>query len=98
MDNNQNNSNKNNNRRSGGFLSYLIIFMLISLLGIWLIRFFNNDSANEITYNEFLQMVESGKVEKVIIHPDTIEIKETQGEKKVTDLFFGSSKASLYKT
>ena len=96
MDNNQNNSNKNNNRRSGGFLSYLIIFMLISLLGIWLIRFFNNDSTSEITYNEFLQMVENGKVEKVIIHPDTIEIKETQGEKKVTDLFFGSTKASLY--
>ena len=96
MDNNQNNSNKNNNRRSGGFLTYLIVFMLIMLVGIWVIRFFKNDTSSEITYNEFLKMVEEQKVEKVIIHADTIEIKEVEGEKKIADLFFGSSKASLY--
>ena len=96
MDNNQNNSNKNNNRRSGGFLTYLIIFMLITLLAIWIVRFFKNDSSSEITYNEFLKMVDEQKVEKVIIHADTIEIQEVNDEKKITDLFFGSSKASLY--
>lgn len=97
MDNNQNNSNKNNNnRRSGGFFTYMIFFMLIILLGIWLFRFFRRDTSTEITYNEFLKMVDAQKIEKVIIHADTIEIKEIEDEKNISSLFFGSTKASLY--
>ena len=98
MENNQNNSNKNNNnnRRSGGFFTYLIFFMLLILLAIWVFRFFRKDNSTEITYNEFLQMVEQQKIEKVIIHSDTIEIKETGDENSVSSLFFGSSKPSLY--
>lgn len=96
MDNNQNNANKNNNRRSGGFFTYMIFFMLIILLGIWLFRFFRRDTSTEITYNEFLKMVDAQKIEKVIIHADTIEIKEIEDEKNISSLFFGSTKASLY--
>ena len=98
MDNNQNNSNKNNNqnRRSGGFFTYMIFFMLIILLGIWLFRFFRRDTSTEITYNEFLKMVDAQKIEKVIIHADTIEIKEIEDEKNISSLFFGPTKASLY--
>ena len=98
MENNQNNnSNKNNNnRRSGGFFTYLIFFMLLILLAIWVFRFFRKDNSTEITYNEFLQLVEQQKIEKVIIHSDTIEIKETGDENSVSSLFFGSSKPSLY--
>ncbi len=100
MDNNQNNSNKNNNnnqnRRSGGFFTYMIFFMLIILLGIWLFRFFRRDTSTEITYNEFLKMVDAQKIEKVIIHADTIEIIEIEDEKNISSLFFGSTKASLY--
>ncbi|MBO4784600.1 MAG: ATP-dependent metallopeptidase FtsH/Yme1/Tma family protein, partial [Lachnospiraceae bacterium] len=99
MENNQNNSNKNNNnnnRRSGGFFTYLIFFMLLILLAIWVFRFFRKDNSTEITYNEFLQMVEQQKIEKVIIHSETIEIKEAGDENSVSSLFFGSSKPSLY--
>ena len=100
MDNNQNNSNKNNNNnrngRSGGFFTYMIFFMLIILLGIWLFRFFRRDTSTEITYNEFLKMVDAQKIEKVIIHADTIEIKEIEDEKNISSLFFGPTKASLY--
>jgi cell division protease FtsH len=99
MENNQNNSNKNNNnnnRRSGGFFTYLIFFMLLILLAIWVFRFFRKDNSTEITYNEFLQMVEQQKIEKVIIHSETIEIKETGDENNISSLFFGSSKPSLY--
>lgn len=100
MDNNQNNSNKNNNnnrnRRSGGFFTYMIFFMLIILLGIWLFRFFRRDTSTEITYNEFLKMVDAQKIEKVIIHADTIEIIEIEDEKNISSLFFGPTKASLY--
>ena len=99
MENNQNNSNKNNNnnnRRSGGFFTYLIFFMLLILLAIWVFRFFRKDNSTEITYNEFLQMVEQQKIEKVIIHADTIEIKETSDGNNISSLFFGSSSPSLY--
>ena len=99
MENNQNNSNKNNNnrdRRSGGFFTYLIFFMLIVLLAIWLIRFFRKDTSTEITYNEFLKMVEEQKIEKVIIHADTIEIREVAEKDNISSLFFGNTKASLY--
>ena len=98
MDNNQNNSNKNgnNNRRSGGFFTYLIFFMLIVLLVIWIIRFFRKDTSTEITYNEFLKMVDEQKIEKVIIRADTIEIKEAGDENNISSLFFGSTKPSLY--
>ena len=99
MENNQNNSNKNNNnrdRRSGGFFTYLIFFMLIVLLAIWLIRFFRKDTSTEITYNEFLKMVEEQKIEKVIIHAETIEIREVAEKDNISSLFFGNTKASLY--
>ena len=98
MENNQNNnSNKNNNnRRSGGFFTYLIFFMLLILLAIWVFRFFRKDNSTEITYNEFLQMVEQQKIEKVIIHSETIEIREAGDENNISSLFFGSSKPSLY--
>ena len=99
MENNQNNSNKNNNnnnRRSGGFFTYLIFFMLLILLAIWVFRFFRKDNSTEITYNEFLQMVDEQKIEKVIIHSETIEIKEAGDENNISSLFFGSSKPSLY--
>ena len=99
MENNQNNSNKNNNnrnRRSGGLFTYLIFFMLIVLLAIWLIRFFRKDTSTEITYNEFLKMVEEQKIEKVIIHAETIEIREVAEKDNISSLFFGNTKASLY--
>ena len=98
MDNNQNNGNKNdnNNRRSGGFLTALVFISLIVLLIIWLVRFFKNDSTTEITYNEFLQMVDEQKIEKVIIREQNIEIKPIDTEKSVTTLLFGSTKPTYY--
>jgi len=96
MDNNQNNSNKNNNRRSGGFFTYLMFFMLVVLIGIWILRFFRKDASTEITYNEFLKLLDEQKIEKVIIHSDTIEIIETATENNISSLFFGSQKVSVY--
>lgn len=96
MDNNQNNSNKNNQRRSGGFFTGLIFFALIALIVIWIIRFFKQDTSTEISYNEFLTMIEEQKIEKVIIKADTIEIKPIDEDKTATSMFFTTSKPSLY--
>ncbi len=96
MDNNQNNSNKNNQRRSGGFFTGLIFFALLALIVIWIIRFFKQDTSTEISYNEFLTMIEEQKIEKVIIKADTIEIKPIDEDKNATSMFFTTSKPSLY--
>lgn len=96
MDNKNDNSNRNDNRRSGGFLTYLVFFMFIALIGIWIFRFLKNDTSKEISYNDFLKMVEEEKVEKVVIRSDTIEITEATGEEKKSDIFFGNVKNSFY--
>ena len=96
MDNNQNNSNKNNQRHSGGFFTGLIFFALLALIVIWIIRFFKQDTSTEISYNEFLTMIEEQKIEKVIIKADTIEIKPIDEDKNATSMFFTTSKPSLY--
>lgn len=75
MDNNNNNNNGNNGgRRGGGFFSFLILGIMFLLLAIWFFNMFKSGTTNEITYNEFLQMIDEGKVESVTINADSIEI------------------------
>ena len=97
MDNNQNNSNKNNQRRPGGFFTGMIFFTLVVLFIIWMFRFFKNDSSSEITYNEFLKMIDEQKIESVVIQADTIKITPIEEKKSgVSNVFFGSSPKALY--
>ena len=89
MDNNQNNQNNKSNgggRRPGGFFTAIIFFALMALLLIWMLRIFKNDNSSEISYNEFLTMIEEQKIEKVVIGADTIEIKPIDEEKSVSKL------------
>ena len=97
MDNNQNNSNKNNQRRPGGFFTGMIFFTLVVLFIIWMFRFFKNDSSSEITYNEFLKMIDEQKIESVEIQADTIKITPIEEKKSgVSNVLFGSSPKALY--
>ncbi|MBP5564904.1 MAG: ATP-dependent zinc metalloprotease FtsH, partial [Lachnospiraceae bacterium] len=79
-----------------GFFTGLIFFALLALIVIWIIRFFKQDTSTEISYNEFLTMIEEQKIEKVIIKADTIEIKPIDEDKNATSMFFTTSKPSLY--
>ena len=74
----------------------IIFFALIALIVIWIIRFFKQDASTEISYNEFLTMIDEQKIEKVIIKSDTIEIKPIEEDKNVTSMFFTTGKPSLY--
>nr|MBQ8252371.1 ATP-dependent zinc metalloprotease FtsH [Lachnospiraceae bacterium] len=61
----------------------LLIAALITLFGM---SFFmnglsGNSSSQEISYNEFLDMVEEGKVEEVLITPDEIQIAPKEEKK-----------------
>ncbi|MCD7820022.1 MAG: ATP-dependent zinc metalloprotease FtsH [Lachnospiraceae bacterium] len=83
MDNNQ-----NNNRRSGGdqgpnrqgrnnsFMIFLVV-TLVALLVMALVNssFGSNTSSIEITYDEFLELLEEGQVSSVTVYSDEIEIE-----------------------
>ncbi len=83
MDNNQNNNQKkkpDNNRGS----QTLMVFILVSLIALFFMTMmmnrFNAMSTEEITYSEFWNMVEEGKVESVEIDSYQINIKPVQEE------------------
>ncbi len=76
--NNKQDQKKNQNRRS-------IIFCLVVALGMFLVFSFMNSqvqkaSNKEITYNQFLKMLDDGMVKSVTLKTDRIEITpKTQG-------------------
>lgn len=93
------NNNKNNNnepKKSGGIIT-LILFILIILLGLsWIIRIVSGTGDKEVAYSEFLQMVDEGQVEKVIIASDRIAIYPVGSESAVSTLLFGGTQDVKY--
>ncbi|MCR4904116.1 MAG: ATP-dependent zinc metalloprotease FtsH [Butyrivibrio sp.] len=80
MDNNQNNNSNNNNnqnndnpRRQNVFL--LLIAALITMLCMtYFMRTMTQSDTQEITYNEFIQMLNDGRVSSITIESDRIAI------------------------
>lgn len=81
--NNQNRNNKPNPNNKQGIPFIFLVTLITSILVLALYQFQDATSAQEITYNEFLEMVDEGQVEKVIIGSDKITIteKKEQGSK-----------------
>ena len=95
--NNQNDQNKKNNGRGNGgpqkkqSILLLLVASLITLLCMSFVMNIMTGSTNkEITYNEFLDMVEDGKVEKVVIDTDQLNITPVQEESKDVKDAFGN--------
>lgn len=94
--NNSGNNGGNNGQGSGGngpqkgqSLMVLLIASLIVLLGMsYIMRLMTDSSSKEITYNEFLDMVEDGKVESVVITSDKINITPKEEKKKEEESIF----------
>jgi cell division protease FtsH len=85
----QNNGGNGNNNGNGGndqkgpqkrqSFMLLLVAALITLLSMsFLMNSVSNSSSKEITYDEFLQMVEDGKVDSVLIKSDKIVITPKQ--------------------
>ena len=77
--NNNNGNGRGNNGSNGspGRQSFflLLIAALITLMAMsFLMRSIGGDSSQEITYNEFLNMVKEGKVDRVVITDSEIDI------------------------
>jgi cell division protease FtsH len=96
-DNNQNNQNNRNNPPGGPgprlapmLLALLVVFLII----LSITRVVSKVGSMVIPYNEFVQMLDEGKVSKVIVSDDRIEIHTVEEEKDRT--LWGSTQIVYY--
>ena len=94
--NNQNPNRPNNKRnRNQGWIALVFGALLLLVLSFVMLQMGRDTDEQKITYNEFLDMVDKGKVEKVVIESDKIVItpKDQQGAAKdsLSALFAGKT-------
>ncbi len=88
-DNNPNNQNNGPGNPKGPRIAPMLIAVLVLLLIVsYFSRMLNSASKKEITYNEFVQMVDDGKVESVNISNDQITIIPVTEETTEQNLMF----------
>ena len=91
---NQNNKNKNNHNNKDnkqGFSFIILVTLITMILVMALFQFQGTGEGNEITYDEFIKMVDDGKVDEVQIQSDRIVIKEKKedGQKVAKEYYTG---------
>ena len=89
MDNQNNNPNNRNNRQGLSFI--LIVTLITAMLVMMLYQFQGNGNEQEISYDEFLKMVDDGEVDKVLIQSNQIVItaKKEKGERIAKEYYTG---------
>ena len=89
MDNQNNNPNNRNNRQGLTFI--LIVTLITAMLVMMLYQFQGNGNEQEISYDEFLKMVDDGEVDKVLIQSNQIVItaKKEKGERIAKEYYTG---------
>lgn len=90
MDNNSDKNNKGNQPGNKQTLFILLIAAVVVLLVLSYMRSFLSSVANQkLSYNEFLDMVDSGKIESVLISTDEIKITpKAQPNPYLTQLYY----------
>ena len=89
MDSQNNNPNNRNNRQGLSFI--LIVTLITAMLVMMLYQFQGNGNEQEISYDEFLKMVDDGEVDKVLIQSNQIVItaKKEKGERIAKEYYTG---------
>ncbi len=86
--NNQNNNQNNNNQGNGPQKKQSIFSLLLAVLAVLMAMSFITKLASasdyEITYSEFIDMVEAGEVESVVISDTQIDITPVEDKKTET--------------
>ncbi len=97
MENNQNN-NKNPKTDKKGWIFVLIVTLITGYLIFNMYNIANSATKKEISYSEFLAMVDAGKVEEVKIGSDKLTIipKTQESENEWEQFFFPSTKITYY--
>lgn len=74
MNQNQNNEPKNDGPKNRQSLLVLLICIMISLVCVNLLSRMTRNMTSEISYSEFIEMLENGEVESVVLRSDTLTI------------------------
>lgn len=96
--NNQNrgNQNKNNPGKNNrqGFSFVIFVTLAVTLMVMALYRFGDSGTDKEITYNQFLKMVDEGKVDTVEVQSDRLVItaKKEEGKRIAKEYYTGVMK------
>lgn len=75
MENRQNNNNKDPRQNKQGWIIIIVTTLVTMFLVMSLYQMMQKTTNKEISYDEFLQMVDEGKVEEVVIGSDKLTIK-----------------------
>ena len=88
---NNQNDNKNNKPNRQGVSFVLLIALITTFLVLSLYQFQKTSSAEEITYDKFLNMIKHHKVQEVTISSDKIMIKakKEKGETTAKEYYTG---------
>ena len=83
MDNNQENKKGNDNRgKKQGWILVMVTTLLTSFIVLGMLQFSQDATTKEISYSEFLQMVDEGKVEEVVFESEKYTIIPKKDEEK----------------
>ncbi len=76
MENNQNNQNNNKNQKNDkrGWIFVIAITLLVGFMMFSIFDYAGNATTKEITYDQFLTMLDEGKVEEVVIGSSQLTI------------------------
>lgn len=77
MDQNQNrNQDPNNNKgpKNKQSLLVLLICIMVSLFGMNMLSRMTSNVSSEISYSEFIQLLDKGQVESVVINSDDLKV------------------------
>ena len=87
---NQNNKNKNNKNNKQGLSFIILVTLITTILVLALYQFQGMTGDKEVSYDEFLKMVDKGKVEKVVIQNDKIVItqKKAKGDNRPAKQYY----------
>ncbi len=94
MDNNQRNNNplgggdNNNSPRRQNIILLLVAALVTMVCMTYFLRAFSDNTNSEVSYSEFIKMVKEGKVEKIVIEDDRINIYP-KDKKEEDQLGFG---------
>ena len=85
--NNRNNNNNNNNNnkkpKNVNLIIFIIIAAVVTFIGLTLLsNMFRNATYKEISYDQFMQMIDEDKVKKVALEQDRILITPVEEEKQ----------------
>ncbi|MBE5842566.1 MAG: ATP-dependent zinc metalloprotease FtsH [Butyrivibrio sp.] len=97
--NNNNNSGGDNNPRRQNILLLVVAALVTILCMTYFMRAMTSTSNKEISYTEFIQMINEGKVESVVIESDRISIiPKVSSEGVKYNPFYGSATITTYYT